>query len=184
VTKLVREPFIDEIAALELIEAHVWPDGPICPHCGESGRIARLGGRSTRIGTYKCYGCRKPFTVKIGTILESSHVPMQLWLRAIYLLSTSPNQLSANRLHRALGITVRTASLMKQRIDGALLKADLAQAVTGAPPAAKSREEIGPRAIAIAMRARAKGLRGAKNKKMATTLTAKDGIAARKSSEP
>jgi transposase-like protein len=52
----------------------------VCPHCGGVDRISKMGGKSTRIGAYKCYQCRKPFTVKIGTIFEASHVPMNLWL--------------------------------------------------------------------------------------------------------
>jgi transposase-like protein len=50
------------------------------PHCGGVDRIAPMKGKSTRIGTYKCYQCRKPFTVKVGTVFESSHIPMRVWL--------------------------------------------------------------------------------------------------------
>ena len=68
-----------------------------------------MNGKSTRIGAHKCYQCRKPFTVKIGTIFEASHVPMRLWLQAIYLISASKKGFSSNQLHRTLGVTLKTA---------------------------------------------------------------------------
>ena len=73
----------------------VWPDGPICPHCGGVERIGKMGGKSTRIGTYKCYQCRKPFTVKVGTIFESSHIPLHIWLQAIFLMASSKKGISS-----------------------------------------------------------------------------------------
>jgi transposase-like protein len=79
-----------------------------------------MGGKSTRIGTYKCYSCRKPFTVKIGTIFEASHVPMNLWLQAIYLMCASKKGISSNQLHRTLGVTLKTAWFMSHRIREAM----------------------------------------------------------------
>ena len=55
----------------------LWPDGPECPRCGQLDRATKLKGKSTRIGVYKCKDCRKPFTVKVGTIFEDSHIPMR-----------------------------------------------------------------------------------------------------------
>ena len=82
----LNKPFLhNEIKAYEFVEAIVWPDGPVCPHCGGVDKIGKLGGKSTRIGVYKCYQCRKPFTVKIGTIFESSHIPLRFWLQAIQI---------------------------------------------------------------------------------------------------
>ena len=75
--------FNDEAAAYAYVEAHVWPQGRICPHCGVVERSGPLGGKSSRIGLYKCYACRKPFTVKIGTIFEDSHIALRDWLLAI-----------------------------------------------------------------------------------------------------
>ena len=98
----------------------------VCPHCGECERTAKLGGKSTRIGTYKCYSCRKPFTVKIGTIFEASHVPMNLWLQAIYLMCASKKGISSNQLHRTLGVTLKTAWFMSHRIREAMRDDSLA----------------------------------------------------------
>ena len=88
--------FHNEEAAYAFVEARIWPDGPVCPKCGSKERISKMGGKSTRIGIYKCYACRKPFTVKMGTIFEDSHVPMRLWLQAIYLLAASKKGISCS----------------------------------------------------------------------------------------
>lgn len=112
--------FHNEEAAYAYVEARIWPNGPVCPHCGGCERISKMGGESTRIGTYKCYQCRKPFTVKIGTIFEASHVAMRLWLQAIYLMAASKKGISTQQLHRTLGVTLKTAWFMSHRIRAAM----------------------------------------------------------------
>jgi len=113
---LSAQHFHDEAAAIAFVEARVWPKGPICPHCGDVERIGKLQGKSTRLGTWKCYSCRKPFTVKVGTIFEDSHVALNLWLQAIMLVAASKKGISANQLHRTLGVTLKTAWFMGHRI--------------------------------------------------------------------
>jgi transposase-like protein len=112
--------FHNEAAANAFVEARVWPNGPVCPHCGGVDRISEMGGKSTRIGAYKCYQCRKPFTVKIGTVFEASHVPMRHWLQAMFLLSSSKKGISSNQLHRTLGCTLKTAWFISHRIREAM----------------------------------------------------------------
>ncbi len=112
--------FHDEAAAYRWVEARVWPEGPVCPHCGGVERVSKMQGNSTRIGTYKCYQCRKPFTVKVGTIFELSHVQLRLWLQAIFLISSSKKGISTNQLHRTLGVTLKTAWFMGHRIREAM----------------------------------------------------------------
>ena len=112
--------FHNEEAAYEYIEARLWPNGPVRPHCGAITRISKMRGESTRIGLYKCYVCRKPFTVKIGTIFEDSHLPMRLWLQAFYLMSSSKKGISSNQLHRTLGVTLKTAWFLSHRIREAM----------------------------------------------------------------
>src|SRR5215475_8975242 len=112
--------FQDEAAAYAWVETRVWPDGPICPHCGGVDRISKMKGKSTRVGVYKCYHCRKQFTVKVGTVFEDSHVPMRLWLQAMYLLCSSKKGISSNQLHRTLGVTLKTAWFMSHRIREAM----------------------------------------------------------------
>lgn len=118
--------FHDEAAAYRFVEKRVWPDGPVCPHCGGVERLGKLKGKSTRMGTYKCYQCRKPFTVKIGTIFESSHVKLHLWLQAMFLMASSKKGISANQLHRTLGVTLKTAWFMAHRIREAMRDGSLA----------------------------------------------------------
>jgi transposase-like protein len=116
--------FHNEEAAYRFVEARVWPKGPVCPHCGGVERNSPLSGKSTRIGTYKCYDCRKPFTVKVGTIFESSHIPLRLWLQAIFLIASSKKGISSNQLHRTLGVTLKSAWFMSHRIREAMRPAD------------------------------------------------------------
>jgi transposase-like protein len=118
--------FHNERAAYAYVEARVWPEGPVCPHCGGYERIGKMGGKSTRIGVYKCYQCRKPFTVKVGTIFESSHVPLRYWLQAMFLMASSKKGVSANQLHRTLGVTLKTAWFMAHRIREAMREGSLA----------------------------------------------------------
>src|SRR5277367_3915577 len=108
--------FHDEAAAYAWVEKLLWPKGPICPHCGGVERISKMEGKSTRIGAYKCYQCRKPFTVKVGTIFESSHIPMRHWLQAMFLMSSSKKGISSNQLHRTFGCTLKTAWFISHRI--------------------------------------------------------------------
>lgn len=117
---LSQPHFHNEEAAYAFVESRIWPNGPVCPHCGSCERIGKMGGKSTRVGAYKCYNCRKPFTVKIGTIFEASHIPMRLWLQAIFLISSSKKGISCNQLHRTLGITLKSAWFMSHRIREAM----------------------------------------------------------------
>jgi transposase-like protein len=112
--------FHDEQAAYEFVEGKLWPRGPVCPHCGGVERNSKMGGKSTRIGAYKCYDCRKPFTVKIGTIFEASHIPMHKWLQAIFLISSSKKGISSHQLQRTLGVTIKSAWFMSHRIREAM----------------------------------------------------------------
>jgi transposase-like protein len=122
----------DEAAAYAWVESRLWPDGPVCPHCGGFNRISKMSGKSTRIGVYKCYQCRKQFTVKVGTVFEDSHVPMRLWLQAIFLLCSSKKGISSNQLHRTLGVTLKTAWFMSHRIREAMRTCGLAPPMGGA----------------------------------------------------
>ena len=117
--------FHNEEAAYSFVEAHIWPNGPVCPRCGGVERISKMQGKSTRLGSYKCYQCRKPFTVKIGTIFEASHVAMNIWLQAMYMIAGSKKGISSNQLHRMLGVTLKTAWFMSHRIREAMRSGDM-----------------------------------------------------------
>jgi transposase-like protein len=113
--------FHSEEIAFEYVEAQLWPTGPVCPHCGARGdRIGRLQGKSARPGLRKCYACRKPFTVRIGSIFEDSHLPLHLWLQAIHLMSASKKGISTRQLQRMLGCGMKTAWHLGHRIRAAM----------------------------------------------------------------
>lgn len=108
--------FADEDAAFAYVEARLWPAGPVCPHCGTVGEASRSKGKTTRPGLWNCRACRKPFTVRIGTVFESSHVPMRIWLQAIYLVCSSKKGISTRQLQRTLGGSMKTAWFLGHRI--------------------------------------------------------------------
>lgn len=110
----------DEEAAYQWVEAHVWPEGPVCPKCGSVERISKMAGKATRKGLYKCYACRSQFRVTVGTIFEKSHVPLHIWLQAFFLMAGSKKGISSNQLHRTLGVTLKTAWFMSHRIREAM----------------------------------------------------------------
>ena len=122
----------NEESAYVWVEAHIWPNGPVCPHCNGTERISKMEGKATRIGLYKCYTCRKQFNVKVGTIFEKSHVPMHLWLQAFYLIAGSKKGISSNQLHRTLGITLKSAWFLSHRIREAMRAGSLAVPMGGA----------------------------------------------------
>jgi transposase-like protein len=127
--------FSEEPAAWELVEKLRWPNGPICPHCGDEGRAyflkPRDGSRTTSTGkaTYrrlwKCKACRKQFSVLVGTIFERSQVPLSKWLLALYLMSASKNGVAANELRRIVGVTQTTAWFMLHRLREAMRQSSL-----------------------------------------------------------
>ena len=113
----------DEEKARELLEWLRWRNGPVCPHCKNAGekRVSKLeaqiGSKSgVRKGVYFCGACRQQFTVTVGTVLERSHVPISKWLMAWFLLCSSKKSLSANQIHRMIGVTYKTAWFMCHRL--------------------------------------------------------------------
>lgn len=113
--------FHNEEAAYGFVEAWLWSAGRVCPHCGVVDQSGPLKGQSTRIGVYKCYACRKPFTVKVGTIFESSHIKLRVWLQAIHLMASSKKGFSTNQFARILGVTVQTAWFLSHRLREAMI---------------------------------------------------------------
>ncbi len=122
--------FHDEAAAFAALEAILWPDGPICPHCGATDRINRLEGVKdkmgrVRLGLWKCYHCRGQFTVRKGTVFEASHLKLHQWFQAAYLLCSSKKGCSSNQLARTLGCTVKSAWFASHRIREAMREGGL-----------------------------------------------------------
>jgi len=127
-----KEPYLqDEAAAFEALEAIVWREGPVCPHCGCMGRVGALKGVKDkkgheRHGLKKCYDCRKQFTVRKGTLFEDSPIPLHVWFQAAYLMCSSKKGISSNQLHRTLGVTLQTAWFMSHRLREAMRTGSLA----------------------------------------------------------
>lgn len=130
---LSKKYFHDEKAAFAHLEGLLWSEGPTCPHCGnaDAKRIKRFEGKATRIGLHKCNECRKQFTVKVGTVFESAHIPLHKMLQAVYLISASKKGISAHQLHRILQITYKSAWFLCHRIREAMRTGGLAPMMGG-----------------------------------------------------
>jgi len=124
----------DEAKARKLLESLRWPNGPVCPHCKNTGEkcISKLQAKSqsrkgVRHGVYFCGACRRQFTVTVGTVMERSHIPISKWLMALFLLCSSKKSLSANQIHRMIGVTYKTAWFLCHRIRLAMTPNELVQ---------------------------------------------------------
>lgn len=115
---LANPIFHDEKAAVEFVESIIWADGINCPKCGSLAEHYKI--KSTRPGLRDCRDCRKQFTVKVGTVFESSHVPLHKWLQAAFLLASSKKGVSSHQIHRALGVTYKTAWFITHRLREAM----------------------------------------------------------------
>jgi len=117
--------FTDEDKAREHFEALHWPHGPVCPHCGAtSEHVTLMAGKTTRPGLYQCNACREPFTVKMGTVMESSHISYRKWAIGFHIMAASKKGMAAHQLHRMLGVTYKTAWFMAHRIREAMRPVD------------------------------------------------------------
>lgn len=107
-TVVMAPYFFDDDKAREFLEAKRWPDGPICPHCGEVDNAYRLSPKPSkkdkhvRKGVWKCGGCREQFSVTVGTVFEHGRVSMSKWLLAIHLMCASKKGMSAHQLFRMM----------------------------------------------------------------------------------
>lgn len=112
--------FKSEDEAIAMLERLRWPNGVACPHCGgvDPYRLTPKATTKTRTqkGLWKCSQCRKKFTVKVGTIFESSHIPVSKWLMGLHLISASKKGMSALQFQRMLGLTYRAAWFMAHRL--------------------------------------------------------------------
>ncbi len=129
--KKIATYFENEDAARAYLEALRWPNGPICPKCGTAAKPYSLKG-----GKYRCSDkdCRADFTVRVGTVFESSHIPLHKWLLAAYLLCSSKKGISSHQIHRMMGVTYKTAWFMTHRIREAMREGGLVPpSVLGGP---------------------------------------------------
>ena len=106
------EMFPTEESAREWFEERMWPDGRYCPHCG-STRTHEAGHNDM---PYRCSDCRGYFSIKTGTVMHKSPMPLRKWVFAVYLHLTSLKGISSMKLHRDIGISQKSAWFMLQRI--------------------------------------------------------------------
>jgi transposase-like protein len=118
--------FHDAEKARVWLEAQLWPEGPICPHCGVVDQATLMRGKTTRPGLYQCNACREPFSVTVGTLYERSHIPLNKWLMATHLLMASKKGVSTRQVSRMLGLPVKTAWFMMHRVRESTRKGGLA----------------------------------------------------------
>ena len=125
--QLDNPAFQDDNLAREWFEARLWPNGPVCPHCGSFGEgVTRLKGeggakgKKHRAGCFQCNACREQFTVTVGTVMERSKIGLHIWLKAMYLLSASKKGMSTHQLHRMLGVSLKSTWFLMHRIREAM----------------------------------------------------------------
>jgi transposase-like protein len=160
--------FHDEAKALAHIEASRWPDAePVCPHCG-STRTLRMGGK-TQAGMHLCNDCRDKFTVRTGTVMERSHVPLHKWLLATHLMAASKKGMSAKQMERMLGVTYKTAWFLCHRIREAM------DGATGNAPLGGGNKVVEADETFVGGKARNRAFRAPKPKKAVVALVERDG---------
>jgi transposase-like protein len=160
--------FSDPATAAEFLEGIRWPDGPVCPHCDTDRAPYRLKSSATKRRLWKCAACRRQFTVTVGTIFESSHIPLNKWLLAFYLLCSSKKGMSAHQLHRSIGVSYKSAWFMFHRIRHAMADPDFQRPLTGVI-------EVDETYIGGKTKGGKRG-RGAPNKTAVVTLVQRDGV--------
>ena len=112
---------LTEKEAREYLEGIRWPDGVICPHCGNCEKNYALKGKATRQGLYKCSACRKQFSVTVGTVMHRSHLTCRQWVTAFHLMCSSKKGVSALQLQRELGMgSYESAWFLSHRIRAAM----------------------------------------------------------------
>ncbi|MGH6878678.1 MAG: transposase [Rhizomicrobium sp.] len=154
---LTNPIFTDEAKARAYFEDQRWPSGPVCPHCGETERVYRLWGKAHRPGLIHCNACSGQFTVRTGSVMESSHLPLTKWALGFSLITASKKGISAHQLHRSLGITYKAAWFMAMRIREAIAPATDATPLGGEGMIAEADEtEVVPSIRSRRTRARAR----------------------------
>lgn len=170
---LSEDRFQNEDAAFDFVESVLWPRGPECPHCGNCNpdRIRKMEGKTTRRGLYNCRECRKPFTVRVGTIFESSHLALHLWLQVIYLMCASKKGVSTNQVQRMLGCSMKTAWFLTHRIREAMRDGNLSPLGGSGGPVEVDETYIGRR-VGVVVK-----MGSSKHKNVVVTLVERGGFA-------
>jgi transposase-like protein len=170
--------FQNETEARKYIEALRWPGGRICPKCGTIGAEYE----TKREGRYRCGAkeCRKDFTVTTGTVMESSHIKLTVWLMAFYLICASKKGVSAHQLHRTLDVTYKSAWFLAHRIRLAMANGGLASPMGGAGQIVEADETYygnveNPRSFRFDGQPYSKSGKGPRNKRPIVALVERGG---------
>jgi transposase-like protein len=117
--ELQNRVFHDADKARKWLEGHLWPDGPVCGYCGCVNNATPI---ATRPGFFQCNAreCRKQFTVMVGTLFERSHIPLNKWLMAAFLMCASKKGISTHQLHRMIGVSYKSTWFMTHRLREAM----------------------------------------------------------------
>lgn len=171
--------FQDETEARRYIEALRWPSGRVCGKCGSLDSY-----ETKKEGRYRCAQpeCRKDFTVMTGTVMERSHIKLNVWLMAFYLMAASKKGMSAHQLHRSLDVTYKTAWFLCHRIRLAMANGGLTGPLGGEGMVVEADETYygpveNPREETTRGAPYRKGGRGAANKRAILALVERGGRA-------
>jgi transposase-like protein len=173
---LTNPAFTNEDKAREFLEASRWPDGAVCPHCGQLDSVKPLGGKSMGLGWYFCSDCREKFTVRVGTLYERSHIPLHKWLFATHLVTASKKGMSALQISRMLGLSYKSAWFMCHRIREAMTPQTRGPLGGEGKIAEADETYIGGKETNKHVSKRQKGNLGGKGKQAVFALVERDGM--------
>jgi transposase-like protein len=158
-------------AAREYLEALRWGSDRVCPHCGTVNESFA----TKKPGVYRCRTkeCRKDFSVSTKSVMESSHIKLNVWLQAFFLLASSKKGMSSHQLHRALGITYKSAWFLTHRIREAMRSGGLLPPMGGPGGVVEVDETYFGRPLGQPK----KGRHGVSNKNVVLTLVERGGSA-------
>ncbi len=165
-TIITDKIFHDEDAARAHIEASRWAGEPTCQHCG-SVNVRRMAGK-TQAGMFLCNDCRDKFTVRTGSVMERSHVPLHKWLLAFHLMAASKKGVSAKQMERMLGVTYKTAWFLCHRVREAMTPTN--PAPLGGPDKVVEADET-----YVGGKARNRAFRAPRAKQAVVSLVERDG---------
>lgn len=174
---LSRPEFHDAEKAREWLEAELWLNGPVCPHCGSVDEATLMHGKTTRPGLYQCNVCREPFTITVGTLYERSHIPLNKWLAATHLMMASKKGMSALQVGRLLGLSKKTAWFLCHRIRESLRETHLDMPLGGKNKVVETDETYigGKERNKHKSKRRTDGARGPIDKEPVVALVERDG---------
>ncbi|WP_293868078.1 transposase [uncultured Alsobacter sp.] len=115
-TLIDQSCFWDEDSAVRVLVATRWPRGVQCPCCGELGRVKPIAGKTTASGSFKCYACKRRFSVRTGSLAEGSHIPLSRWLRAILVVACAGRPFGCKHLEEACDVAPRIARALRQKL--------------------------------------------------------------------